>query len=174
MCHSMGPVLPFIPQEVYENVIDHFHDDKAMLPSCGSVCRAWLPSRYHLFGEVKITLCHCDNIARFLELLKSSPSGRSIAPCIRKLTVIFVTGKAIQGELDGLYEALTILRDTTLGYHSLSLHNLPLDFDKLRQILPLWRITDMGAIWCEHQENPELLIFCLFVLFAKNKTKCLI
>jgi hypothetical protein len=22
-----------------------------------------------------------------------------------------------------------------------------------------------------HQENPELLIFCLFVLFAKNKTK---
>ncbi|KAH0583500.1 hypothetical protein H2248_009127 [Termitomyces sp. 'cryptogamus'] len=39
-----------IPQELYERIIDHLHNDIMSLLACSLVCRAWVPaSRYHLF-----------------------------------------------------------------------------------------------------------------------------
>jgi len=74
------------PQEVYEHVIDHLHDDKAALGVCGRVCRAWVPaSRYHLFRKVMIPLDDVNTVAQFLELLKYSTTGRSVVTYIHKV-----------------------------------------------------------------------------------------
>lgn len=44
-----------LPQELIDNVIDHFHDDRPSLRACALVCRAWLPScRSHLFHAISL------------------------------------------------------------------------------------------------------------------------
>ncbi|KAJ6456115.1 hypothetical protein C8R45DRAFT_1034950 [Mycena sanguinolenta] len=43
------------PPELYDLVIDHMHDQKLALGTCGLVNKAWLiSSRYHLFGSVTL------------------------------------------------------------------------------------------------------------------------
>jgi hypothetical protein len=142
---NYGPLKIFLPQEVCENLIDHLHDDKAALGVCGLVCRAWVPaSRYHLFGEADIYLDDdCVDLTRFLELLRTSITGRSIAPYVRKVDVVYEGYNAKTDLLNSLYEALLILRDTTLGYESIALRRVPLNFEDLRKVLPLRRITEV-------------------------------
>ncbi|GLB34618.1 putative CNH-domain-containing protein [Lyophyllum shimeji] len=44
-----------IPQELFERIIDHLHDEIPALLACCVVCRAWVPaSRYHLFGRLLV------------------------------------------------------------------------------------------------------------------------
>ncbi|KAJ7146644.1 hypothetical protein C8R44DRAFT_757924 [Mycena epipterygia] len=45
-----------IPVELQDLIIDHVHEQKQTLSTCGLVCKTWLrSSRHHLFGSV--TLC---------------------------------------------------------------------------------------------------------------------
>ncbi|KAF9461180.1 hypothetical protein BDZ94DRAFT_855128 [Collybia nuda] len=44
-----------LPQELIDNVIDHFHDDRPSLKACALVCRAWLSScRAHIFHSISL------------------------------------------------------------------------------------------------------------------------
>ena len=48
-------MLPAIPQELSDTILDFLHDDMAALCSAGLVCRSWLPaSRFHLFSEIEL------------------------------------------------------------------------------------------------------------------------
>jgi hypothetical protein len=51
------PVVPSIPQELVDHILDHLFDDIPALLSCALVCRAWLPTcRLHLFSNVSLSV----------------------------------------------------------------------------------------------------------------------
>jgi len=75
--------LPYLPQEIKDQVIDLLHDDDEALRSCSLVCRSWLrQSRRHLFAEVRIAyhllVKWCRNI---------SPGEDGLSSFARKLDV---------------------------------------------------------------------------------------
>ena len=52
---AQGRTFPELPQELWDMVIDHLHDDKPALLTCRCVCRSWYPSsRYHLNGHIRL------------------------------------------------------------------------------------------------------------------------
>jgi hypothetical protein len=139
------------PQEVYEIIIDHFHDDNATLSVCGLVCRAWVPAtRYHLFAEVHLCPNDYSAITRFLELLASSAADRSIASYIRSVYISYILASTQNdSELpwDLLYQVLIVLRDTaTHGYNSISFSCMPLHLERFSQVLPIQRITHVRVV----------------------------
>lgn len=51
-----SPEEPRLPQEIFDNIIDHFHKDVHSLEICSLVAPAWLASaRVHLFRQVELT-----------------------------------------------------------------------------------------------------------------------
>jgi hypothetical protein len=144
------------PQEVYENVIDHSRRDRRTLANCGLVCRAWVStSRYHLFHMVQIS----PGDSRFLEILTFP--GRNVASYICSVK-IFRALRVSQDELDLLYQVLIILRDTTPGYRFISFWRLPLQLDRLSEVLPLSRIVDVEVNYCQFDNlNSFMALFGL-------------
>ena len=71
-------MLPYIPPELCDHIIDYLHDDRASLASCALACHAWLPSaRYHQFRETKLDWKTFDS---FLEIVSASPGiARAVA-----------------------------------------------------------------------------------------------
>ena len=66
------------PQEIYDMIIDHLHDDKRALSTCSMVCRAWTsPSRYHLFQSLVLEDSHLRGPAMedFHNLLDMRPEA---------------------------------------------------------------------------------------------------
>lgn len=54
-----APSPQVFPQELFDQVIDHLHDDKDALRQCSLVSRNWLPSSsFHLFERVSYPPCH--------------------------------------------------------------------------------------------------------------------
>ncbi|EKM51322.1 uncharacterized protein PHACADRAFT_200143 [Phanerochaete carnosa HHB-10118-sp] len=48
---------PKLPQELWDMVIDHLHDDRATLLVCCCICKSWLPSsRFHLRDHIRLRL----------------------------------------------------------------------------------------------------------------------
>ncbi|KAF8216888.1 hypothetical protein K438DRAFT_1797991 [Mycena galopus ATCC 62051] len=57
------------PPELHDVIIDHLHDQKRVLGTCGLVNKSWLrSSRHHLFGSVTL---RDDSWKDFLQLLES-------------------------------------------------------------------------------------------------------
>jgi hypothetical protein len=147
------------PQEVYENIIDHLHEDRPTLRICGLVCRAWVPaSRYHLFNEVLVILNsgYRSTVPRFIKRSKSVDAGISIAPYIRKISITDYTGGK---RMDFIYLLLRTLRrePDRPGYQSINLAYIDLDFEKLRDVLPLWRITKVDFARCTFDSYKNLM-----------------
>ncbi|KAJ6551406.1 hypothetical protein B0H19DRAFT_1378147 [Mycena capillaripes] len=58
-----------LPQELFEEILDHLAGDPVSLKACSLVCRSWVPrSRSHLFETCTLAP---DNILLFRELLRS-------------------------------------------------------------------------------------------------------
>jgi len=68
--------------EVFDMILDNFHQSKQDLSTCSVVCKAWLPvCRYHLFAVVSYH-------AKFAHLLASSThASLTISPYIRTITL---------------------------------------------------------------------------------------
>lgn len=64
-------VLPNLPVEVWERVVDHLWEDYPELLACSLVCRAWLPrSRFHLLSRVLLqSRADIHSLARNLKSL---------------------------------------------------------------------------------------------------------
>lgn len=74
------------PPELFDNIIDHLHDDKQALLQCATVCRGWLNSaRYHLFYTMEFAIP--DPKPRLLDLTDFVKSNTTVAACIRILRV---------------------------------------------------------------------------------------
>ncbi|RDB27750.1 hypothetical protein Hypma_003197 [Hypsizygus marmoreus] len=116
--------MPFatFPQELIDNVIDHFHDDTPTLRLCSVVCRAWLPScRAHLFHRVSLQppkvqpRAYFDHgktsdVQRLYRIIQSSPD---IADYIRDLVVC-----------EGMLGREWIIEEKTLPLLLRKLHNV--------------------------------------------------
>ncbi|KAJ7250528.1 hypothetical protein B0H12DRAFT_1120744 [Mycena haematopus] len=71
------------PPELHDLVVDHMHDQKHALGTCGLVNKAWLiSSRYHLFASVTL---RDDNWKDFVQLLESPLA--SFAQSIAGMTI---------------------------------------------------------------------------------------
>jgi hypothetical protein len=84
--HTSGRnMLPGIPQELSDIILDFLHNDVAALCSAGLVCRSWLPSsRFHLFSKSEIVIKGPD----ILELICAE--GSTIPPYILDLGILGV------------------------------------------------------------------------------------
>ncbi|KIP07306.1 hypothetical protein PHLGIDRAFT_127745, partial [Phlebiopsis gigantea 11061_1 CR5-6] len=72
-------MVPPIPHELSDHVIDFLHDDHRALSACGLTCRAWLAAaRYHRFADTSV----CGKLGRFIDLLDASPG---FAPFVKTL-----------------------------------------------------------------------------------------
>lgn len=50
-----APEVPYLPQELVDQILDHLHDDSSTLLNCALVSRTWLPtSRMHLFSKIRL------------------------------------------------------------------------------------------------------------------------
>lgn len=77
-------MVPYLPPETIDSIIDYLHADKPSLFACGLTCRSWqASSRFHLFSNVKIG---SQNIQSFSKLLEN-PSN-NVALVVRHLTVV--------------------------------------------------------------------------------------
>jgi hypothetical protein len=82
-------MLPAMPQELSDMIIDFLHNDVAALCTAGLVCKSWLQaSRFHLFS--KIRLCNDSDdaaagVPRLLELICAD--GSTIPPYILRLSI---------------------------------------------------------------------------------------
>ncbi|KAH0589701.1 hypothetical protein H2248_005423 [Termitomyces sp. 'cryptogamus'] len=83
-------LIPRLPQELVDHIIDHLYDDFTTLNSCSLVSHAWRPtSLFHIFSKLslKVTpvISPSELCQRLYRLLSSSPSIRSY---IRELDVL--------------------------------------------------------------------------------------
>ena len=91
-------MLPVIPQELSDTILDFLHNDAASLCSAGLVCKSWLPaSRFHLFSDIQLLS------TQFRGMLDAICAERStIPPYIRHLSIL--------GDADGQFVEETLLK----------------------------------------------------------------
>ena len=78
-------MVPYIPLELAEAVIDHLSDSHPDLRACSLVCRHWLPrSRVHLFREIHFG--KKEDLYSLTRLLKAEPT---LPPLILSVTQSF-------------------------------------------------------------------------------------
>ena len=76
-------MLPVIPQELSDMILDFLHDDVATLCSAGLVCKSWVPtSRFHLFSEVLFSPWYGTHV---FELMRAEYS--TVPPYVRSLNI---------------------------------------------------------------------------------------
>ncbi|KZT71049.1 hypothetical protein DAEQUDRAFT_764274 [Daedalea quercina L-15889] len=64
-------MVPYLPAELIDHIIDYLHDDFRSLATCALTCRQWLPAaHFHTFGSVVLWPDTCKT---FAELLAASP-----------------------------------------------------------------------------------------------------
>ena len=74
----------FLPQELFDMILDFLHNDVAALCNAGLVCKSWLlTSRLHLFSEIYWDLTAL--IHHGLEVICAK--GSTIPPYILKLSI---------------------------------------------------------------------------------------
>jgi hypothetical protein len=82
-------MIPAIPTEIHDMIVDHLHSDKYALAACALASRDWLPSsRYHLFHSISLGP---SSSKRFLSLLRSPCC--TILPFVRALNLEEGLGK---------------------------------------------------------------------------------
>ena len=68
-----------LPQELVEDIINCFSDDRQMLTTCSLVAKAWLlRSRRHLFNEITLNR---DRATRWRSIIRPGPGGVSCLVC---------------------------------------------------------------------------------------------
>ncbi|KAJ7664767.1 hypothetical protein B0H17DRAFT_1091564 [Mycena rosella] len=73
-----------LPSELWDDIIDHLHDDPEALLACALVCRTWVPaSRFHAFGSLALSQ-KSPYRAACLDILLASLHG-TISPAVRTL-----------------------------------------------------------------------------------------
>lgn len=76
-------MIPLLPTEIKEEIINHLHDDHRALLACSLAASIFLArARHHLFSEVNV---ECSKLCMFLELLDAS--WCSIAPAIVRMSI---------------------------------------------------------------------------------------
>ncbi|KAF8156609.1 hypothetical protein B0H34DRAFT_798024 [Crassisporium funariophilum] len=94
-------VLPELPQELWDSIIDQLHDDKHTLASCSYVCKGFHSTAQKIFYEhTTLSLLSLTSF-QLHNLLERSPYLR---PYVRKLTITDHT-RALWRRSDGIPES---------------------------------------------------------------------
>lgn len=81
-----GTLVPCVPPELVDHIIDHLYDDKITLSTLSTVCRSFLPTAsLHLFHYLSIDIAR-KSIYEFADFLRDAPPR--IARNIRKLDIV--------------------------------------------------------------------------------------
>ncbi|KAF8886128.1 hypothetical protein BD779DRAFT_1673307 [Infundibulicybe gibba] len=76
-------MIPLLPPETIDAIIDHIHDDTVALKACSLVSSTFLPSsRHHLFSEIVL---ECSAICNFLKTLDTPRS--TIASALSRIVI---------------------------------------------------------------------------------------
>lgn len=82
-------IMPRIPQEICDKIIDCLSDDSKSLRACGLVCRGWVfSSRRNLFRSVSLVYGKYNRICKFFEIL-DDPSSL-VRDSIRHMQVVIL------------------------------------------------------------------------------------
>ena len=101
-------MLPAIPQELSDTILDFLHDDVTALCSAGLVCKSWLPaSRFHLFSDIKLNT-GINEHRRFLEVICAECS--TIPPYILSLSIVGSVDTLLRLPLLSNLESLSLMR----------------------------------------------------------------
>lgn len=143
-----------------EEIIDHLHDDDDTLKTCSLVCRAWLPpSRYHLFGEFRLSWLAPTKLDDFLDILDSE-TDNYISLFIRQVDFYNIN---LDYSIYPFIPLLKVLYDDALtpAFKSLSLRRSVLESDDLHHI-PFHRLTYLDITKCTFETFDSLM-----ALFSK-------
>ncbi|EKM56513.1 uncharacterized protein PHACADRAFT_183163, partial [Phanerochaete carnosa HHB-10118-sp] len=162
-------MVPPLPQELLDYILDHLHDDKHALKCCSTACLSLLPtSSFHLFQEVALGRRLCaptsEVLRRFARAVEKSPRlrthtrGLSLSPPLRT--------RRSQGASLGI--DLHVLRDTLEQLPSLRTIDL-----RYVQILPHGPVQSLShpslrkvVLGTLHHPEPSRLRDILPLLFG--------
>ncbi|KAH9935367.1 uncharacterized protein B0H18DRAFT_1114125 [Fomitopsis serialis] len=122
-------MVPYLPPELTDHIIDYLHTDSRSLAACALTCRQWLPaSRYHRFGHIMLQIHTC---MKFAWLLEASPELARAVRSIKLHNLLYVVRAWNNVSLEFL-GALTAVTELTLdnmrmagGVHRAFLRTLP-------------------------------------------------
>lgn len=162
-----------IPPELFDMIIDHLHDDKHSLATCGRICRQWVPSsRKHLFSSITLTP-YSEMLNLFLDLLDCPLTN--IPPHVRNLSV---EGRGHVDKLQWSVEDLSRLPQRLYAIDSLSFVTVgwrDMSPEFRSAALPLFnRVTNLGIKYftnliCMFPSLQELFLTSI-VLLLPNLT----
>lgn len=144
-------MVPQLPHELSDCIIDFLHDDCATLSACGLVCRAWLSVvRYHRFATTRVN----GRLAPFLALLAFSPG---ICPFVRALELHgFPYPHARRYEP----EELLALLDLLPGLSHLGLTSARLDGPLVSALIDNATFKEISSLrlrWCEAERADDVV-----------------
>ncbi|KAK0211901.1 hypothetical protein IW262DRAFT_340152 [Armillaria fumosa] len=71
---KLTPLMPCIPPEIIDEIIDYLSDDRRALVACSTVCRLFYHrTRQHIFRTICFTGYHRHPVARFVNIVNASP-----------------------------------------------------------------------------------------------------
>ncbi|KAF8159464.1 hypothetical protein B0H34DRAFT_796708 [Crassisporium funariophilum] len=141
-----------LPQEIFDNIIDHFHDDIPSLQACAAVSQAWLSSaRAHLFHRVSLLPpkhtrgaglfffrtreSRCQELFNLIE--SSSAKGRRLRPVTQYIRELYLC--------EGMHAREWLAHEPILPVLLRSLHNLRrLEIGRSASIHISWQQLSQG------------------------------
>ncbi|KZT70431.1 hypothetical protein DAEQUDRAFT_810608 [Daedalea quercina L-15889] len=116
-----------LPLEVWEDVIDHLHDDVESLRACSLTNRAWIPAtRLHLFAQIE--LCGERHCLCFQDALKRSEAANTnIARHVRSIAVIGLAFCRLEDSRNPSYVRLRDIFSRLPNVYSLRLERVTID-----------------------------------------------
>ena len=144
-------MVPPVPHELSDHVIDFLHDDCRALSACALTCRAWLAAaRYHRFADTAVR----GKLVRFIELLDASPG---FAPYVKTLRW---SGLTYQWFYSIDSDALLCVLDRLPSLGELSLTNFAIDLElvlALRNSTSFTRLNGLTLNCCSVTSDCEFV-----------------
>ncbi|GJE94836.1 hypothetical protein PsYK624_110110 [Phanerochaete sordida] len=144
-------MVPPLPHELSDCIIDFLHDDGAALAACARTCRAWLAAvRYHRFAGTRVH----GRLSPFAELLTLSPS---VASFVRALHIHGFPYPHVRRYVP---EELVALLDRLPALAHLGLTSMKLDgavVSALVENRTFRRISRLDIRWCEAEHVEDVV-----------------
>lgn len=195
-------MVPHLPPELVDHIIDYLHDNPKALSACSLTCRGWLPVvRYHRFQSISLSR---PNYPAFLEIISGSSDIALFVTslgivgshpwsqtwiheqlpflpqlhALRKLTLTAVYVRdTIQTALVTNLQNVTELSLVQCSFSSLNdFVALVNSFPRLERLLLRsvgWRETDNGDCALEHLVLKKLVILP-DLIYAESLVRCLL
>ncbi|KAK0186331.1 hypothetical protein F5146DRAFT_127479 [Armillaria mellea] len=147
---KLTPLIPSIPPEIIDEIIDNLSNDRRALVACSTVCHFFYPrTRHHIFRTIYFTGHHRHPVARFVDIVNASPH---LLSCVIDMKI---HGNVAYLSLDPLLPSMVNLTSLRIAFVSFSSGN---DFHAC--IFKLLRLKEL-SLFCISSDKPN---FCIEAL----------